>query len=73
MHSQRQVELKQMKCLPMDEVVKIFGVKVVRKGSNVMFKALWRNEKVASVTQSDKLLMGSGYLKIMEQVIKEQT
>jgi len=50
MHSQRQVELKQMKCLPMDEVVKIFGVKVVRKGSNVMFKALWRNEKVASVS-----------------------
>jgi hypothetical protein len=46
----RQEELKQMKCLSMEEVVKSFGVEVVKSGSNVMFKALWRNEKVASVS-----------------------
>ena len=39
-----------MKCLSMEEVVKSFGVEVVKSGSNVMFKALWRNEKVASVS-----------------------
>ena len=46
----RQEELKQMKCLSMEEVVKSFGAEVVKSGSNVMFKALWRNEKVASVS-----------------------
>jgi len=50
MHSKRHEELKQMKCLSMEEVVNTFGIKVVRSGSNVMFKALWRNEKVASVS-----------------------
>ena len=50
MHSKRQEELKQIKCLSMEEVVTTFGVKVVRNGSNVMFKAQWRNEKVASVS-----------------------
>ena len=46
----RQEELKQMKCLSMEEVVRSFGVEVVKRGSNVMFKTLWRNEKVASVS-----------------------
>ena len=50
MQNRRQEELKQMKCISMEEVIKTMGVEVVRSGSNVMFKALWRNEKVASVS-----------------------
>lgn len=50
MHSKRQKELKQIKCLSMEEILTSFGVRVLRKGSNIMFKALWRNEKVASVS-----------------------
>jgi len=34
----------------MEEVVSSFGVEVKKSGASVMFKALWRNEKVASVS-----------------------
>jgi len=50
MCSKRQEELKQIKCLSMEEVVKSFGVEIIKIGASIMFKALWRNEKVASVS-----------------------
>ena len=50
MNYNRQDELKQMKCIPMEELLNNLGIKVKNCGLNYMFKAIWRNEKTASVS-----------------------
>ena len=50
MNYNRQEELRQMKRLPMEQLLNIFGINVKSSGLNNMFRATWRNEKVASVS-----------------------
>jgi len=50
MNYNRQEELRQMKRIPMKQVLSLFGINVKSSGSNNMFIAIWRSEKTASVS-----------------------
>ena len=46
----RKDELTAIKLIPMVHVLKNLGVILEKHGTNVMFKAIWRNERKASVS-----------------------